>query len=72
MFGPLDKLGHGVFMVLNNGLVYNNGDVKYNSVCVKENLEKREGFKYRLTFDPCRGEIIFYLIIVLAGIFTTI
>ena len=30
MFGPLDQLGHGVFMYLNNGLVYNNGDAKYD------------------------------------------
>ena len=47
-------MGHGVFMVLNNGLVYNNGDVKYNSVM--GNLEFREGLKFRLTFDPWNGE----------------
>ena len=55
MFGPLDNLGHGVFMVLNNGLVYNNGDAKYNGV--KENFEFREGFKYRLTFEPWNAEV---------------
>ena len=32
MFGPLDEVGHGVFMVLNNGLVYNNNYPKYNRI----------------------------------------
>ena len=50
MFGPLDDLGHGIFMVLNNGLVYNNSDSKYNKATGA--IELREGQKYRLTFDP--------------------
>ena len=32
MFGPLDEVGHGVFMVLNNGLVYNNSYPEYNRI----------------------------------------
>ena len=54
MFGPLDEVGHGVFMVLNNGLVYNNSHPKYNRITGY--IEITKGQKYRLTFDPQNKE----------------
>ena len=41
MFGQLDEVGHGVFMVLNNGLVYNNNYPKYNMITGQ--IEFQEG-----------------------------
>ena len=32
MFGLLEEVGHGIYMVLNNGLVYNNSYPKYNRI----------------------------------------
>ncbi|KAM3142855.1 hypothetical protein pb186bvf_004918 [Paramecium bursaria] len=49
-FGQLNQTGHGVFMVLNNRVVYNNSYLEHNRISIK--MELKEGKKYQLTFDP--------------------
>ncbi|KAM3142845.1 hypothetical protein pb186bvf_004908 [Paramecium bursaria] len=56
-FGQLNQTGHGVFMVLNNRVVYNNSYLEHNRISIK--IELKEGKKYQLTFDPLKKIIQF-------------